>query len=410
MKIAKLATLSAAVIVASTGLTGCGAGTTVKAAWERYFTGTTTGETRIDWVRALNVDSYGNLVSAGNMIQATGTDRVENILVASHTSAGVVNWVKTFDLPKAGYTRSDEMTSAATMDEAGNSYVVGTTVRSSGEAYEYSGFLIKVDTYGNLVWSRTFVGEEGIQDVEYRNGLIYIGGSKTRVYNTDGQKTVEIAHGEFGVWDVEADDLGNIYACGKSFVAKFAANGATQWSVSNPQEVNHHCSVSVSQYGEVYAAHEVYFDDQLRVTKINEFGATQWTKSFAEPNATAGAMSGQPLVTQGADGAVFAVASNAQGRKLIKLDAQGNTTWTKTSTDSVVQAIHIDNSGNSYIYGRGKGEKFDATGKSLAKLATPFDAEITTGDAVVVGNAIYVTDTLNRNGTFTGYLAKFNNQ
>lgn len=408
MKIAKLATLSAAVIMTSTGLTGCGAGTTVKAAWERYFTGTTAGETRIDWVRALNVDSYGNLVTAGNMIQITGTDRVENIVVASHTSAGSVNWVKTLDLPKAGY-KSDEMSSAATLDEAGNSYVVGTAVRSNADTYEYSGFLIKVDTYGNLVWSKTFVGEEGIQDVEYRNGLVYVGGTKTRVYNTDGLKTLEIAHGEIGVWDVEVDDLGNIYACGRNIVAKFAANGTPQWSVNNPAEVNHHCTVSVGQYGEVYAAHEVYFADQLRLTKINEYGATQWTKTFAEPTSNAGAMTGLPIVTQGADGSVFAVSSTAQGRKLIKLDAQGNTAWTKTSTDSVVQAVHIDNAGNAYIYGRGKGEKFDATGKSLAKLATPFDAEVTTGDAVVVGNAIYVADTLNRNGTFTGYLAKFNN-
>lgn len=410
MKTAKLATLSAAVVLASAGLTGCGAGSTVKAAWERYFTGTTAGETRMDWIRAVNVDSYGNVVSAGMSVQASGNQRSENVVVASHTSNGSVNWVRTFDLPKSGFTSSDEMTNAAIMDEAGNTYVAGTAVRSNGEAYEYSGFLIKVDTYGNQVWARTFVGEEGIQDIAYRNGLVYVGGKTTRVYTADGQLTTSIAHGDVGVWDVEADDLGNIYACGDAFVAKFAADGSTVWSVNNPDDVNHHCKVSVTQYGEVYAAHEIYFDDKLRVTKINEYGTTAWVKTFAEPTADAGIMSGQPLVAQAADGSVYAVSSNARGRKLIKLDAQGNSVWTKTTSDGVVRAIQLDTAGNAYVYGQGKGEKFDAAGKSLAKIATPYEANVTTGDAVVVGNAIFVADSLYKDATFTGYVAKYNNQ
>lgn len=409
MKTSKLASLSVAVAVASAGLAGCGAGTTVKAQWERFFTGTTAGDTRIDWVKALRVDSYGNAVAAGSSIEASGSSRTENILVASHNSAGDVNWIKTFDLPKTGY-RSDEMSTASAMDEAGNTYVVGSIVRFTADSYENAGFLIKVDTYGNLVWSKVFAGEERIQDVEYNNGLVYVGGSKTRVFSADGISTLEINHGEAYVWDIDVDSVGNIYACGGAFVAKFAADGATLWSVSNPADVNQHCTVSVSQYGEVYAAHEIYFNDQLRVAKINEYGVAQWAKTLAEPASDAGAITGLPLVKQAPDGSVYAVSSTAQGRKLYKLDAQGNTLWSKTSSDSVVQSLHVDNSGNTYIYGRGKGEKFDATGKSLAKMAAPFSAEVTTGDAVVVGNAIYVADTLNRNGVFTGYLAKYNNQ
>lgn len=80
-------------------------------------------------------------------------------------------------------------------------------------------------------------------------------------------------------------------------------------------------------------AHEIYFKDQLRLAKINEYGVQEWVKALAEPTSDAGAMTGLPLVTQGADGSVFAVSSTAQGRKLYKLDAQGNTLWSKTSTD-----------------------------------------------------------------------------
>jgi hypothetical protein len=205
------------------------------------------------------------------------------------------------------------------------------------------------------------------------------------------------------------DALGNIYACGGDFTAKYAADGSTQWQVANPAEVNQHCTLSVTQYGEVYVAHEIYFADQLRVAKISETGSTEWAKNLAEPSSSAGAITGLPLVKEAPDGSVYAVSSTAEGRKLYKLDAAGNTLWSKTSTDSVVRSLHVDAGGNAYIYGRGRGEKFDAAGKSLAKIAAPYTAEVTTGEAVVAGNTIYATDTLNKNGVFTGWLAKYNN-
>ncbi len=396
--------------IALVSLAGCGAGTTQKAVWERYFTGANAGETNIDWARSIAVDSYGNVITAGSTI-ATGDGRQEDVLVASHSASGAVNFVKNVDLAKAGFN-SQEMTTDAVVDESGNIYVVGNAVRISqtdASQSEYAGFLIKLDVNGETLWTRTFAGEELIQKVEYQNGLVYLGGSKTRVYTADGVKNLEIDHAGAMAWDLNVDALGNIYACGGDFTAKFAANGSTQWRVANPAEVNQHCTLSVTQYGEVYVAHEIYFADQLRVAKISETGSTEWAKNLAEPSSNAGAITGLPLVKEAPDGSVYAVSSTAEGRTLYKLDAVGNTLWSKASTDSVVRSLHVDAGGNAYIYGRGRGEKFDAAGKSLAKIAAPYAAEVTTGEAVVVGNTIYTTDTLNKNGVFTGWLAKYNN-
>lgn len=403
---AKLITCAVAVAT----LAGCGAGTVQKAVWERYFTGAAAGESRIDWVYALDVDSYGNVIAAGTTIQ-TGDSRKEDILIASHNASGAVNWIKNVDLPKAGFD-SLESTTDAVVDESGNTYIVGNATRISqtdNSQTENAGFLVKVDSYGSTVWSRTFSGEEVIRDVEYQNGLVYLGGSKTRVYSVDGVKNLEIDHAGAMVWDVNVDALGNIYGCGGNFTAKFSPNGVMQWRVNNPAEVNQHCTVSVTQYGEAYVAHEIYFADQLRVAKINESGVTVWAKNLAEPTSNAGSLTGLPLVTEAADGSVYAVSSTVDGRKLYKLDPAGNTLWSKSSTDSVVRTLHVDSAGNVYLYGRGRGEKFDATGKSIAKIVAPYTAEVITGDALVVNNVIYAADTLNKNGTFTGWLAKYSN-
>lgn len=396
--------------VAFATLAGCGAGTAQKPVWERFFSGGTEGDARIDWVYALDVDSYGNVIAAGTTI-LTGDNREEDILVASHNGSGAVNWTKRIDLPKAGFD-SSESTTDAVVDEAGNTYIVGNAMRigqTDNSQAESAGFLVKVDSYGNMVWSRTFAGEELIRDVEYQNGLVYLGGTKTRVYDTEGVKQLEIDHAGAMVWDVNVDALGNIYGCGGNFTAKFSANGDIQWQVNNPADVNQHCTVSVTQYGEAYVAHEIYFADQLRVAKINENGSLAWAKKLAEPASNAGSLTGLPLVTEAPDGSVYAVSSTVDGRKLYKLDAAGNTLWSKSSTDSIVRALQVDNNGNVYIYGRGRGEKFDATGKSLAKIVAPYTAEVVTGDALVVNNVIYAADTLNKNGTFTGWLAKYNN-
>ena len=158
-----------------------------------------------------------------------------------------------------------------------------------------------------------------------------------------------------------------------------------------------------------YVAHHIYADDRYRIAKISADGTPLWERYISDPSSSAGAMDGIPNIELDNDENIIVIASNVQGRKLVKLDQNGSTVWSKSANGGIVRSMSVDASNNIYIFGKSTGEKFDSNGSSKGTLKINSGANDTTGDAIVVGSSIYVGASVMVDGSFTGYLAKFNN-
>jgi len=412
MKASQLNLIALSVI--SAGLTACGGA--AKPQWEAYHPN---GSTSVASVDAVAVDSYGNVIAVGTSDNPTLETNSDDIYVISHSASGKQNWIGRYDFSVNGRKVTEDV-SDATIDEAGNVYVVGTAFdhtdfNSSSEtsnAFDFV-FLVKFDRFGSVLWTQTY-GAPGIlppQDIEYANGVVTLGGINIRQVTPDGQLIRVLDQGDASFWDVEVDALGNVYGCGNEVNIKFNANGSVAWSLANPEAVSASCSVDITAAGGVVTGYDEYFNDRIRVNKISDAGKLVWSTTTAEAKSSAGAIAAPTLVKEAPDGSILAVSSSNQGRKLAKLTTDGREIWNRTSTDKSVYSLDVDAKGNSYIYGVGVGEKFDTSGKSLAKITLPYRSWDLEGRGLVSGSSLYVVDAIA--GPYSkgaqGYTAKYAN-
>jgi len=388
-------------------LTGCG-GSDTTAEWDLFYS---TQEESIEWQRTIDIDSYGDLIATGQTITigATVAERTEDVLIAKHDNKGNLIWASSFNLGKNS-ARSDETTTDATMDSDGNTYIVGTIYRPEDSTSIYASFLLKTNRFGGLDWSNLISDVEKTRDVEIANNLIYTGGDFTKVFDTNGNLVLEIDHGSANVWNIEVDSNGNIYSAGYAFTTKHDSSGNLIWQTDNPEGLTHATGLVVLTDESVVIAHLIANEGNIRVSKISSTGSTSWTKSIDDPTASAGALPGLPLLALDRQENILVINSNAQGRKISKLNARGDTIWTKSNNDGVVRQIKTDAQNNIYIYGSGIGEKFDASGNSLKKIEAPSLASNTTGAIAISGDDIFVSSSIMNNGTFDLYLAKYINE
>lgn len=397
----------ALVSLASLSLTGCGGDNAASPVWETFFSADET-EDRIDWINSLSQDSYGDLISSGQTI-VPGANREANAYVAKHDSAGNLLWKNQYDINDGTFDTDDSIKDSV-VDNDGNIYVAGNLYQREGAPYPYTEFLLKINQYGEQQWVRTFSEENKTWDVEFANGLIYVGGDMTRVFDTEGTLQLEINLENEAVWDVEPDALGNIYTSGHAFVAKHDSAGSLLWKVANPDNVGHWTDMVINRFDEVYVAHHSYDADRYRLVKISADGNLEWERFISEPSSSAGTFDAKPLISLDSDGNVVIVASNDYGRKLVKYSESGSVTWSKSTSGGVVRTLVIDSSNDIYIFGDGTGEKFNNNGSSIGTLSISSGTTTTTGDAIVSGDGIFVATSAQHNGSFTAYLAKFNNQ
>ncbi|WP_197481125.1 hypothetical protein, partial [Oleiphilus sp. HI0086] len=175
----------------------------------------------------------GEIISGGSTIR-TGTDRQQNILLVKRSSDGELIWSTDIDLAKGNY-RSDDKITDLTLDSDGNSYAIGVSYIVENDIQRYGSFLVKVDTYGELVWSIELSKHDDARDLEIHQDQLYVTGFATQVFNLDGVKQLKIEHEK--AWDIEVNDAGDIHIVGAEKAAKYNAAGQLAWAVDLPADL-----------------------------------------------------------------------------------------------------------------------------------------------------------------------------
>ena len=82
-------------ILSFIALSGCK--TEINPEWETYFSQASEGESRVEWLSNVAVDTYGSIISGGSTV-TTGSERTQNILVVKQSANGSVEWATEYDI------------------------------------------------------------------------------------------------------------------------------------------------------------------------------------------------------------------------------------------------------------------------------------------------------------------------
>lgn len=372
--------------------------------WERYYSHASAGETRMDWVGEIAVDSYGDILVAGETSRISG-EHEQNLLLVKFNPQGQRLWVLEYDTTE-GLMRSDERVHALVVDSQGNSYVAGTQYLATENASAYGSFLTKVSASGQVIWSRQISEHDNTFTLVLAQDKLYVTGLATQVFDLDGVQVLNIAHPAHPAWAIAVDAAGDMLVAGQSGVARFAADGSLRWRTAVPAGANQQASLAIGVDGSVVLGQGTDDAGAIRVSRLSAFGALEWTRNFAAPKQSYG-LPGHVLVGLDARGDIYVVGSHADSRRLVKLDALGRTLWNEARHAGIVHTLNVTDDGNVFMVGAGVSEKRDRNGKLLGEAKLNAATAITDGAGARFGNALYAGYTARYNGVYQIYLAQF---
>jgi hypothetical protein len=251
--------------------------------------------------------SDGGYAIAGNT-SSFGAGQAD-VYVVKLDSKGNLQWTKTIGGPKGDYGNSLIQTSDG-------GYAIAGATKSFGAEWS-DVYVVKLDANGNLQWTKTIGGPKG----DYGNSLIQ---------TSDGGYAIAGATKSFGAgeWDV--------------YVVKLDANGNLQWTktIGGEKDDYGRSLIQTSDGGYAIAGKTESFGagyTDVYVIKLDAHGNLQWTKTIGGEGLDDGSS-----IIQTSDGGYTIAGSASFGAEyyedvcvfydvyVVKLDANGNLQWTKT--------------------------------------------------------------------------------
>jgi len=261
----------------------------------------TIGGPEIEAGKSLIQTSDGGYAIAGTT-NSFGAGKADVYVVKLDTN-GNLQWTKTIGGPK-----DDRGFSLIQTSDGGYAIAGSTTSFGAGEADIY---VVKLDAHGNLQWTKTIggpVSEEGSSLIQTSDGGYAIAGY-TNSFGT-------------GLSDV--------------YVVKLDAHGNLQWTktIGGPASDEGSSLIQTSDGGYAIAGYTKSFGagfSDVYVVKLDANGNLQWTKTIGGENID----EGYSLIQTSDGGYAIAGTTTSFGAGLldvyvVKLDANGNLQWTKT--------------------------------------------------------------------------------
>jgi uncharacterized delta-60 repeat protein len=273
--------------------------------WVARYNGTING---FEYPEMIAVDALGNVYVTGNSSLQTGD---YDLATVKYNSAGVEQWVATYNGPANGWDRAHAMA----VDASGNVYVTGDS-NGIGTSSDY--VTVKYNSFGIQQWVARYNGPGNAVDTAYSIALdpagnVYVTGLSagsgtdydyaTVKYDSSGEEQWVVrydgpASGQDWPSTVALDSSGNVYVAGFSVgsgtgsdyaTIKYNSSGNQQWV----QRYDHGAgddwtsAMSVDAIGNVYVTGQssggylTGFD--CATIKYNALGVQQWVARYSGP-------------------------------------------------------------------------------------------------------------------------------
>jgi uncharacterized delta-60 repeat protein len=325
-----------------------------------------------EFLYAVAVDSGGN-VYCGGYTRPFGAGSYDALLL-KYDGSRALEWVKTWGGTGKDYLR------AVAVDSGGNIYCAGYT--ESFGAGSWDALLLKYDSSGTLQWARTWGGTR--EDCLYGVAIDFLGNiycaGYTNSFNPHAYDDVLLLkYDSSGVlqyaktwgsyyydeqaYAVAVDPSGNVYCAGWSLrnvlLLKYDSSGTLQWAKTwGGDGSNVLYAVAVDCLGSIYCAGYTGFGagyhDAL-LMKYDSSGALQWAKTLG--GAGSDCVYG---VAVDSGGSIYCAGSSSSfgtgywDALLMKYDSSGALQWAKTwgsSSGDYLNAVAVDSTGNPYFVG-----------------------------------------------------------
>ena len=241
--------------------------------WKQVFSSINTDFQLGDYATGVGIDNTGNIYVAGNTWGSFDPAKAwsnsiipnQNAFITKYDSNGNQVWIKDFG------TSQDENVRAVSVDNAGNSYIVGHTAGSLGvSAGGIDAFIAKYDSNGNQVWLRQFgtVASDAAYGVALDSaGDVYVTGSTRGSLNAS-----------------------NNSGGADTFVVKYDSNGNQIWQNQFGTVANENATgIGVDKNGDVYVAGltQGSLDGSTNagsydmfLTRLNSSGVRSWSEQL----------------------------------------------------------------------------------------------------------------------------------
>jgi hypothetical protein len=243
---------------------------------------------------------------------------------------------------------------AAFVDDTGNVYVAGWSQKKP----EHPGvLLLKIDSFGHLVWERTSDNVTAVSAARDTGGDIYIAGSSTDTsgrlhllkYSSSGNLVWDRSYGEayrrFKSWpSIAIDDSQNVYACGKADSAdcgivrilKYRSDGVPMGVLSytlgrsmSPLWGNR---FHILKDGGAYLAMSIaprpeYWPCRRLIVRLSSQGRVLWERTYRGLDSTWDDVEWSQA-DENANIYVTGTATRPDGFRTMKMDSSGKVVWT----------------------------------------------------------------------------------
>jgi len=374
----------------------------VEPVWEAYFS-TVDNNNNIEWLKRTELDSSGDVIIAGSSLVA-GPNRNEDGLLVKYDAFGNLIWTTKLDQSQ------DHMVQEKFTDLAvfGSDIYVAGQYWKNDPVFEEGSFVAKYNQDGKLIWLTPVSAESDLRDIEVSDSGIYVTGYQTQRLNDQGEITLSVPHAE-NAWDVEVDEIGNIYVGSRYGVEKLDSEGATLWKTyyeqSKAESVYFNVNIELSSEGKIaWAA-----NDQSNVTSsaqlLSQTGDRIWTKSIAKSENVS--LQGTPQITFINHDVLISVSSD-ESRVVTKYSDSGRQLWQFNDALGPVHEMGVLDNGYIVLTGGGNTALLAEDGTQLAEHNVNRYAQNLTGSLAIDQNDVYVATTVSVSGSgLQGYLAKF---
>ena len=363
-------------------------------AWSSFYNGPAGSA---DFGPILGRDDQGNVYLGGTSYvdeKSGDTDMV----IAKNDPNGNLVWSRTFD----GTVHYKDGTTDMAVAPNGDIYLAGYSYSGTDEiqfrSYDY--VILKYNTAGDLLWSRSYGGNPGYDDFPISlkidgTGNVYVTGYSWGIGTYANYATIKLDTNGNQLWarrfmggngeipgEVEVDAAGNVYVTGRSnnspaggsediVTIKYNSAGVQQWlnRYNSPaNDTDEGFEIEIGETGDVFVMGDTWSDGFKTIFfKIDgAAGTTDWMKTYSVPGGDGDYPTAFKL--DGAGNIILAGMTNLEGKFfynvdlfVAKFDPAGAFQWLKTydgPSDEDYDGdtkLMLDDNGSVYIAGTSEG-------------------------------------------------------
>ncbi len=314
-------------------------------------------DTVSEFIEAVCVDSYGDIIMAADAYDKSGQEIVEKVSVVKYNDRGTFLW---------NYLSSGENDRIFKMvtDDYDNIYIAGSAPAGS--------YVMKLTPGGSLAWEQTALDGDWVTGgLAVFNGIVYMGNQNIYAFDCQTGETLWSVILNLRTTDMVTDSSGNIYVSGYSHIGSFDPEGNNLWLVNTDDDYTA-MKLAIDNNDNLFACAGITGTSLVRTFKIE----TNTGLTLADTTESVDSY-WNPQLAVDVQGNVIMAASGENsdlGRRVVKYSSNLSKIWAHTFISGKkhmdIDQMLVEGNGDIYVTGGDATTKISAGGDEITTVTT----------------------------------------